>query len=219
MVESKEEKKAIVLAVTIAVLCSKNCLFILPFIAGFIPTINVAVSIAVLLLFAYEFKQIFFSAGIQVLTFMFAFLFCLIAQFAIFPQNSSILKEDIVTIVFYGAIPFMMASSIKDYDCFLFYLRKAALFIVCISIICAAFYLTSSMNMGYSMSFSNSAVVGVSVLEVFAFNTKKKTLKNGLDKPFLRACLAGAEGLEPSARGFGAPERVCYFLLSRVFCD
>jgi hypothetical protein len=34
---------------------------------------------------------------------------------------------------------------------------------------------------------------------------KRKSLKNGLSKPFLRhLTLAGAEGLEPSARGFGA---------------
>jgi hypothetical protein len=36
-------------------------------------------------------------------------------------------------------------------------------------------------------------------------SAKRKSLKNGLSKPFLRHhTLAGAEGLEPSARGFGA---------------
>ncbi len=31
--------------------------------------------------------------------------------------------------------------------------------------------------------------------------------------------MAGAEGLEPSARGFGAPDRGCYSLLPVAFCD
>jgi len=36
-------------------------------------------------------------------------------------------------------------------------------------------------------------------------SAKRKSPKNGLSKPFLRHhTLAGAEGLEPSARGFGA---------------
>ena len=39
---------------------------------------------------------------------------------------------------------------------------------------------------------------------------KKKSPKNGLFKPFLGLLsLAGAEGLEPSARGFGVTLEVC----------
>jgi hypothetical protein len=45
-------------------------------------------------------------------------------------------------------------------------------------------------------------------------SAKRKSLKNGLSKPFLRHhTLAGAEGLEPSARGFGAA-RKWYYLVS-----
>jgi len=45
-------------------------------------------------------------------------------------------------------------------------------------------------------------------------SAKRKSLKNGLSKPFLRHhTLAGAEGLEPSARGFGAAQK-WYYLVS-----
>jgi hypothetical protein len=45
-------------------------------------------------------------------------------------------------------------------------------------------------------------------------SAKRKSLKNGLSKPFLRHhTLAGAEGLEPSARGFGAAHK-WYYLVS-----
>jgi len=45
-------------------------------------------------------------------------------------------------------------------------------------------------------------------------SAKRKSLKNGLDKPFLRHhTLAGAEGLDPSARGFGAAHK-WYYLVS-----
>lgn len=30
--------------------------------------------------------------------------------------------------------------------------------------------------------------------------------------------MAGAEGFEPSARGFGAPDRGCHLALPNVFC-
>ena len=57
----------------------------------------------------------------------------------------------------------------------------------------------------------------VPILVPFVPNKQKKNPRNDLSKPFLGTKdVAGAEGLEPSARGFGATELTFLFVLYLV---
>ena len=58
-------------------------------------------------------------------------------------------------------------------------------------------------------------IIGLKSVDIICnISAKRKSLKNGLSKPFLRhLTLAGAEGLKPSARGFGAAQK-WYYLVS-----
>ena len=60
----------------------------------------------------------------------------------------------------------------------------------------------------------------VPILVPFVPNKQKKNPRNDLSKPFLGTKdVAGAEGLEPSARGFGAALTYYSSIPRGVFCE